>query len=219
MIALLQSLKPRTSLQLILMLLCGSVWLVACEQLKLPLLGTGHGSSITGTLSPVTSDHTAQNDVPRLPLPEMVGFLDPTAGFEARVPQRWSRNLLNTPEDAGITVSFESPRSGEGDLFADYLMIDIQPGSVVEVLEQLPVERTEMIVAQQTVYRERIVLDNHPVADTHLDLVAWQLTLRKPGYSIAIYVVGERREEARLERVLIEFAHSFSMPVPPFLLT
>lgn len=196
------------------MVMC-TCWLVACADVKLPFIQT---DKIDPT-EPAPLSNARPLEGPRLNTTEMVGFIDPTAGFEARVPLHWSRALLNTPQDAGITVSFESPQSDEADMFADYLMIDIQPGSVVEVLEEQPDERTLMSVAGESVYRERISLDQHPVADTHIDLVAWQLTLRKPGYSIAIYVVGERREEARLERVLIEFAYSFSMPVPPFLLT
>lgn len=210
--------KPRSMLHLSLTMLCGAVWLVACSDIKLPLPGLTT-SKIDRDQAGIASVQEGFSELPRLPEPEMIRFADPTAGFRARIPQRWQRSLINTPDDAGITVSFESPRSGENDKFADYLMIDIQPGSVVEVFERPADERTAMTVAGQTVYRERISLDNHPVADTHLDLLAWQLTFRKPGYSVAIYVVGERREEARLERVMIEFAYSFSMPVPPFLLT
>jgi len=156
---------------------------------------------------------------PALPQLELTGYVDPLAGFSARVPLNWQRVQISAPSDAGVTVSFESPPTGLDDLFADYLMVDIQPGQRVEVLAAPSDEQILMQIAGLEVYRERIPLDHHPVAGIHLDLVVWQVTFRQPGYAVGIYAIGERREEARLERLLIEFAHSFELPAPPFLVT
>jgi len=156
-------------------------------------------------------------DGPQLPRLEWVNHTDPAGGFDARVPRFWQRIHRVTPGDPGVTISFESPPSGPEDRFADYLMIDIQPGNRVTILEERATEIVPMRINGRTVLRERIVLSQHPVADTYIDLVAWQLTWRHTGYSVGIYAIGEQREEARIERLLIEFADSFSLPAPPFM--
>lgn len=149
----------------------------------------------------------------------MIDYIDPLVGYEAQVPKGWQRVALDEPGDIGFSVSFESPPSHEQDSFSDYLLVEVLPGQLPEGFPVEPDERTVMQVAGQNVYRERIVLKDYPVGGTTIDLVAWQLKLVQNDYSVGMYVVGEQFNAAQLERILIEFAYSFTLHQSPFTLS
>jgi len=115
-----------------------------------------------------------------------------------------------------LHVTFESPPSNATDTFADYLMIEILPGRAEPGFSQVPDERVPMQFNGSEVFRERFILDDFPIEDTQIDLVAWQINLVSDEYTIALYAVGERREDPRLERFLIELAHAFAIRRAPF---
>lgn len=161
----------------------------------------------------------SQDKTPYLASPSTISYLDPDTGFEANIPESWMRISHTSVDDIGFTVSFESPASDPTDVFADYLMIDIQPARIEPVFAESPERRIAFNINSVDVLREQIVLEDYPVADTVLDLVVWQLILNEDLHSVGIYVVGEKSESEMLERVLLDFAFSFELPISPFQLS
>lgn len=148
--------------------------------------------------------------------PVMIVYEDPHSGFSARIPAGWRSQSLTEPGEIGFTVSFESPPSDSTDVFADYLMVEIQPDSIPASFDRKPDERVAVFALGKDAYVERITLDDYPVKDTRLDLVVWQLFVENAEHTIAAHAVGEKHEDARLERILIDFAYSFELLQSPF---
>lgn len=162
---------------------------------------------------------THESDTPTLAVPVMTPYSDRQGGFETVIPSNWRRARDSEYRTGYMQVTFESPPSNSRDLFSDYLMIEILPGVSQPAFSHEPDERVAMTVDGSAVYRERFILDDYPVEDVTLDLVAWQIVLATPHYTLGLYVIGESREDARLERILIELAHAFSFKRPPFRLS
>jgi len=147
---------------------------------------------------------------------EMITYEDPSSGFTARVPAGWQRRSWTEPGEIGFTVSFESPPSDSSDVFADYLMVDIQPDRISAVFEQAPDQRVPIHLDGKELFAERITLDRYPVKDATLDLVVWQLRIEHAEHTIAVHAVGEKHEDARLERIITDFVYSFELLHSPF---
>lgn len=157
--------------------------------------------------------------ISNLPPVDLIHFTDPLIGFDARVPLGWYRNVLAQGNEPGYTVSFESPPANDSDRFSDYLMLEVLPGGMPTGLNMPIEERLMMVVAGREVFRERVRLDQYAVGSELIDLIAWQIRFADPHLSFGIYVVGEADAAHRLERLLIEFAHSLELNNPPFIMT
>lgn len=153
---------------------------------------------------------------PSLPTPDMITYEDPQSGFTARVPSGWQRRSWTEPGEIGFTVSFESPPSDSTDEFSDYLMVDIQPDRIPAAFDKKPDERVSIHIDGHELFAERVSLKNYPVRDTTLNLVVWRLLIEDAQHTIAVHAVGEAREDARLERIILDFAYSFELIQSPF---
>lgn len=162
---------------------------------------------------------------PRLPVlhaNDWVEYTDPVAGFQLRVPRSWTRQVLGSDDDEGVdtgyAVTYLSPTS-DNDLFADYIMVELLPQAETGFLANSSATRTVVEIDGRQAISERIILDDYPFDDQTVDLLVHQLTLSGIDYSLGVYVVGEIREEQRLNAVFKSVLQSFSFSSTEWLIS
>lgn len=164
-----------------------------------------------------------QPTLPTMTRSDWGGYVDPVSGFNARAPVGWSVSTLGEASETsfksnswfdseGYAVTFQSPASSSDDNYSDYIMVELLPFAPAAGFISENGERIEVTIDGRSAYRERIVMLDFPVEDSTIDLVAYQLITEELGYSMGLYVVGELREDIRLQEIFTTFMQHFVFP-------
>lgn len=156
------------------------------------------------------------------PIREIKSYEDADFSFSLAVPANWTRIIADEPEseldelETVYAVGFESPRTSEGDQFADYIMIEIIPGSESGAFETGGEHTKTIVIDGHPAQKDELSLTDFQVADRKLDLQVYQAELVRLGYTVGFYAIGEHREAKVLRDAFRLMIETFKLPPQPF---
>ncbi len=156
------------------------------------------------------------------PIERILPYYDEDYDFEVAVPENWTRIFAalddqGTDElEPGYAVGFESPRSNSDDVFADYLMVEILPGSQTGAFTTDGTHSDVVIVDGRAALTDHVYLDGFDINGNSIDLVVFQAEIVELGFTIGIYAIGEKREAAVLADAFQLALKTFKVPIDPF---
>ena len=171
---------------------------------------------------------------------ELVAYVDPDFGFSMATPANW-RAVVAVESDArmamyepGYAVAFESPRDDD-DLFADYLMVEILPGSESGLFETDGSRRRMTWVDDRLAWRDELRLPmtvSVPIApvtvpdgggsmpagvrEAEVELAIYQASFAGLGFTVSLYAVGERSRRDLMAEAFEIMLRTFRLDVDPF---
>jgi len=175
-----------------------------CVLLSVPHVANKPQADIDLSVSGELSFVSQQPRLPVLEADDWVEYTDPVAGFQLRVPRSWTRHVLG---------------SDGGDEFADYIMVELLPQPETGFLSNSSATHTAVEIDGRQAISKRIILDDYPFDDQTIDLLVHQVTLSGIDYSLGVYVVGELREEQRLDSLFKSVLQSFSFSATDWLIS
>jgi len=165
------------------------------------------GSSVSAGLSPIE---------------RILPYRDEDYGFEVAIPDNWSR-IFAAEDDAkvdelepGYAIGFESPRSSESDVFADYIMVEILPGATTGGFDSDGSRAEVVMVDGRVAITDRIDLDGFDINGNSIDLVVFQAEIVELGFTVGIFAIGEKREIDVLADAFSLALKTFKVPDDPF---
>lgn len=159
------------------------------------------------------------------PIERIVPYHDQDYGFQLAIPENWSRIYAAEDErdeeaaEPGYALGFESPRSGEHDVFADYLMVEILPGAQSGAFESDGTHTKVVIVDGRVAVTDRIQLDGFDIDGNKIDLVVFQAEIVELGFTVGIFAIGQQHEAQVLEDAFALALKTFKVPDDPFSLS
>ena len=159
------------------------------------------------------------------PIERIVPYHDVDYGFQLAIPENWSRIYAAEDErdadavEPGYALGFESPRAGEQDVFADYLMIEILPGAQSGAFESDGSNTKVVIVDGRVAVTDKIHLNGFDVDGNKIDLVVFQAEIVELGFTVGIFAIGQQHEADVLEDAFGLALKTFKVPDDPFSLS
>lgn len=204
-------------------------WATLAGMNKFKLIAAGAmltGATLGSTLaanSGFTRIKTASERAPSLPaIEKIVAYNDLDYGFQIAVPDLWARiyaaedDLETGAAEPGYAVGFESPRSEQQDVFADYLMVEILPGAHSGAFTSDGSQTEVVMVDGRVAVTDKVELDGFDIHGEKIDLVVFQAEIVELGFTVGIFVIGEKREAAVLADAFELALKTFKVPDDPF---
>jgi len=195
--------------------------------LKLIAVGTlVVGATLGNTLAsnhgftPVKNQSSRTASLPAIET--IVAYNDLDYGFQLAVPDTWSQiyaaedDLESDVLEPGYAVGFESPRSEAQDTFADYLMVEILPGAHSGAFASDGTQTKVVMVDGRVAITDKVELDGFDIGGEQIDLIVFQAEIVELGYTVGIFVIGEKREAAVLADAFALALKTFKVPDDPF---
>lgn len=174
------------------------------------------------SVSTHSSDMALSKSVAYLPpIESLVPYSDVDYDFSLAVPEGWSR-IITIGEDSsnsldeGYAVGFESARSHADDKFADYIMIELLPGGQTGAFATDGTQTDVAMVNGRPAITDIAHLTGFELNHDKLDLLVFQAEIVEPGYTVGIYVIGERIERVVLEDAFKLVLKTLKLPEDPF---
>lgn len=148
-------------------------------------------------------------------------------GFSLAIPDGWTRivaddsaivednGVLSTLEP-GYAVGFESPRSGKGDQFADYILIEVLPGTDTGLFEATHEHRRFLRSGLENFAYDRLEIDAQTDKLSDVDLVIFQHGVQALGYTLSFYAIGEPVNEQALFEAFQILLRTYTQTADPF---
>lgn len=151
-------------------------------------------------------------------------YIDPEFGFQMAVPVGWRRIVLAEDNTAlvpelGYSVGFETDQQTMDDRFADYILIEILPGTDSGLFESTADQRYSLIVDDQLVHYDKLYVDREKDQLAEVDLVIYQHELRGLGYTIDFFAIGEPANEPMLFDAFRIMLRTFKHEAVPYSLS
>ena len=150
-------------------------------------------------------------------------YVDQDYDFELAIPENWVRiHAIDEDDDKlepGYAVGFESPRAGEHDRFADYLMIEVLPGALTGAFESDGSNKEVMMVDGHVAVTDTVYLNDFPVDGAKIDLIVYQAEIVELGFTVAVYAIGEKHESDVLRDAFNLALKTLKVPDDPFSLS
>jgi len=153
---------------------------------------------------------------------ELEAYLDPVFGFELAIPYGWTPVVVADDDvnmtmlEPGYAVGFESPQEHAGDVFSDYLMVEIMPGDDSGVFETNENARRVVTVDGRVGWRDELTLPAESDGTPAVDLIVRQASISGLGFTIGLYAIGEPSRRALLDDAFEVMLRTFSLPVLPY---
>ena len=155
-------------------------------------------------------------------LTELDTYVDPDFGFSLAVPAGWIPVVAEESDadldvlEPGYAIGFESPRERDGDVFSDYLMVEIMPGRDSGLFETDGSRRRETVVDGRTAWRDELTIAPGSGHGGGTALLVRQAALSGLGYTVGLYAVGEPARRVLLEEAFEAMLRTFRLPHAPF---
>ncbi len=180
------------------------------------------GSSLTANSRFATKTASTHPFVGLPAIEKIEAYTDIDYGFQVAVPESWSR-IYAAEDDAdlgvlepGYAIGFESPRSDQRDVFADYLMVEILPGAQSGAFESDGTHTQVVMVDGRVAVTDEVRLDGFDVNGEEIDLVVFQAEIVELGFTVGIFAIGEKREATVLRDAFELALKTFKIPEDPF---
>jgi hypothetical protein len=159
------------------------------------------------------------------PIETIHTYVDLDYGFSMAVPAGWRKIVLaeqetpgQTPE-LGYAVGFEALPQSTDDNFADYILLEILPGTDSGLFAAGDADSQSTQIDGQTVTFDRLFIDGQHNPDSGIDLVIFQREYSALGYTIDFYAIGEPDNEKVLFEAFQIMLVTFEQFHPPFMLS
>lgn len=154
---------------------------------------------------------------------DVVAYQDAAFDFQLTVPAGWVP-VVAIPEGyeqqdglaVAHSVSFEAPREYPGDVFSDYVMIEIIPGSRSGKFVTDGSQAEAIVIDGFEALRESLAIDQYRLGKEVLDLVVHQAEIKALGYTVGFYAIGEPRNRQLLDDAFELMIQSFAFSIPPY---
>lgn len=203
------------------------VTLLRMNTLKLIAVGALTASATLGSTLAANHDFirvdapaTRTSSLPAIE--KIVAYNDMDYGFQLAVPESWARifaaedDLESDVLEPGYAVGFESPRTEEHDMFADYLMVEILPGAHSGAFASDGTQTKVVMVDGRVAVTDKIELDGFDVNGAEIDLIVFQAEIVELGFTVGIFAIGEKSEAAVLADAFALALKTFKVPDDPF---
>ena len=148
-------------------------------------------------------------------------YEDDDYGFSVAIPAGWNKIVAVQPNDLsifepGYTVGFEAPKSGEYDLFADYIMIEILPGSDSGAFETDGSNRIDVSIDGRPAWIDMLDIKATETGLQDVDLTIYQAQITGLGYTVGLYAIGEPDREELMSAAFEILVRTFGFYLEPF---
>lgn len=180
----------------------------------------GSAFAVTDGVLVVGTPTTTKASLPAIE--KIVAYNDFDYGFQLAIPDAWTRiyaavdDLDSDVLEPGYAVGFESPGSGAQDKFADYLMVEILPGAHTGAFTSDGTQTKVVMVDGRVAVTDIVELDGFDISGEEIDLIVFQAEIVELGFTVGIFVIGEKREAAVLADAFALALKTFKVPDDPF---
>jgi|GEM_PF-1186935 len=143
-------------------------------------------------------------------------------GFSVAIPTGWrkiisveSESDLDTLEP-GYAVGFESPSQGGYDDFADYILIEILPGSESGSFVTDGSKRSAVFIDGKPAWVDQVDVDGSAAGLDDMDLTVYQAVITGLGYTVGIYAIGEADRKELMSAAFHVMVRTLSFTADPF---
>lgn len=147
---------------------------------------------------------------------------DDDYGFSVAIPAGWLKVVaVETLEDfeilePGYTIGFEAPNEGSDDLFADYIMIEILPGTDSGAFETDGSNRVEVSIDSRPAWIDKIDVNAAVYGLEDIELTVYQAQISGLGYTVGLYAIGEPGREETMAAAFELMVRTFSFFIEPY---
>ena len=147
---------------------------------------------------------------------------DDDYGFSVAIPAGWSKVVAVEPlEDFGVlepgyAIGFEAPYEGDNDLFADYLMIEILPGTDSGAFETDGSNRLDVSIDSRPAWIDKLNVNAAIYGLEDVDLTVYQAQISGLGYTVGLYAIGEPGREETMAAAFELMVRTFSFFIEPY---
>lgn len=149
-------------------------------------------------------------------------YTDQDVGFQMAVPSGWGRIVLDQAEssvdalDIGYAVGFEAPQQSLTDEFADYILVEVLPGTDSGLFDAGSEQRYSLQIDGNSIEYDRLYIDSKADKHAAVDLVIFQREFRALGYTVDFYAIGEPANEKTLFDAFQIMLRTFEINAAPF---
>jgi hypothetical protein len=147
---------------------------------------------------------------------------DDDYGFSVAIPTGWIKvvaaEALEKFEvlEPGYTIGFEAPTQGNDDLFADYIMIEILPGTDSGAFETDGSNRLEVSIDSRPAWVDKLNVNAAVYGLDDIELTVYQAQISGLGYTVGLYAIGEPGREETMAAAFELMVRTFSFFIEPY---
>jgi hypothetical protein len=177
---------------------------------------------------------------------DIEAYEDPDYGFKVAIPRGWRKIVTAKPEkyeswngtsdfvsgaqlnealssgvelqslEPGYAVGFESVQQGLDDHFADYILVEILPGSDSGLFAADGRYRHPVTIDGHATWYDRLLVDRASSGLTDVDLVIYQAEFSGIGFTVGLYAIGEPARERIMSAAFAVLLQTFTITRAPF---
>jgi len=173
------------------------------------------------TTTALVTDLFDESRVAELPL-DIEPYEDLDYGFSVAIPAGWRKIISAESEsdvnslEPGYAVGFESPSQGGYDAFADYILIEIMPGSDSGSFITDGSNRSAVFIDGKPAWVDQIDVDGGDAGLDDMDLTVYQAVITGLGYTVGIYAIGEANRKELMSAAFQVMVRTLSFTADPF---
>ncbi|MFT7214029.1 MAG: hypothetical protein ACI9XK_004294 [Granulosicoccus sp.] len=190
------------------------------------LVGFGASALITLYQTPATEMRVTQivvEDVINFDsMFNIENYDDDDYGFSVAIPSGWAKVVaVDTLEvfevlEPGYAIGFEAPHEGSDDLFADYIMIEILPGTDSGAFETDGSNRMEVSIDSRPAWIDKLDVNAEVYGLEDINLTVYQAQISGLGYTVGLYAIGEPGREEMMAAAFELLVRTFSFFIEPY---
>lgn len=176
-----------------------------------------------------TTPSFADQDVALIPkadepeqLLEIEAYEDGDYGFDVAIPAGWTRIVTADLEsdlavlEPGYAIGFESPSQGGDDHFADYVLIEILPGTDSGVFSTDGANRRMINIDGKPAWIDKLDINSAGFGKGDVDLTVFQAELVGLGYTVGLYAIGETDRQDLMSAAFQVMIQTFRFNIQPY---
>ncbi|MFT4726952.1 MAG: hypothetical protein ACI9UN_001447 [Granulosicoccus sp.] len=189
------------------------------------LVGFGASALVTLYQTPATAMSVTQLVVEEVihddSMFNIENYDDDDYGFSVAIPTGWVKvvaaETLENFEvlEPGYTIGFEAPTQGDDDRFADYIMIEILPGTDSGAFETDGSNRHDVSIDSRPAWIDKLNVNAAVYGLEDIELTVYQAQISGLGYTVGLYAIGEPRREAMAAAFEL-MVRTFSFFIEPY---
>lgn len=190
------------------------------------LVGFGASALVTLYQTPAITLASVSTDVVDVVYSDSIfsieNYDDDDYGFSVAVPAGWSRVVATETLEGldvlepGYAIGFEAPHEGSGDLFADYIMIEILPGTDSGVFETDGSNRLNVSIDSRPAWVDKLDVNAAVYGLENINLTVYQAQISGLGYTVGLFAIGEADREEIMAAAFELMVRTFSFFIEPY---
>jgi len=147
---------------------------------------------------------------------------DDAYGFSVAIPAGWAKVVaVETIQESivlepGYAIGFEAPHSGAEDSFADYIMIEILPGTDSGAFETDGSNRLDVYIDTRPAWIDQLDVNAEVYGLENVDLTVYQAQISGLGFTVGLYAIGEKGRKDTMAAAFELMVRTFSFYLEPY---